>query len=372
VTTSFISTGKCNGNQFQWNNPTSIKCKTSANISCVRRDTGETCADNMNVNATDCSPTNIENSIVPVEITYMYCNNGNQPQISYSDKSIAKFKNKPIGIPDKNEPLPAKKCNTWKVQKDVNPCTGGAATSIQYEGYVLGREDSYCYAYKHINVPKKKVAPAITIETDITCTLKNEGVPCEGNIVKTHDGKCKKIEVTYDFQACYSHDNMQDDEFVNYNPNLTWAKLEKTDVDSNDMDLTPLTKANPCNTILTRDININTCVEKTVATMKVALNMYGTPRGNYMSVLRVYPTALPPTEQPSSHPSIGFDGGRVRLPPQTQTPIRVRVRDTPDTGNDNGRNPNRSSKTSKSKGQNGNGKGNKAKADKGNGKGKGK
>jgi len=211
--------------------------------------------------------------------------------------------------------------NTWTIYENVNPCMGGASTSLKYEGNIPTRTDSFCYSYEYIKVQRKRLAPDISIMTNIACKLEGTEVDCAGNILQKAGKPCNLIPVTFEYEACYYNNNTHPGEFVNFNQNKTWAKLQNFDA-SRSLDLTILTPTKPCNLVLI-NTKIDTCDEETTAEFKVTLTMYGTPRGNSESFLQVNRTfietpspsrapSLSPSMYPSHYPSSNFENLRLR------------------------------------------------------------
>jgi len=122
---------------------------TQADVKCELAGTkGVECAGNLKIRKSDCR--NGQTYPQPVVITWRYCNTDTANQDVNQPKTKATFKRKVKN--DTLTTLVRGECRVITRTPSINVCKRGATMSLKYEGRILSRSPSYCYAYKFLRV----------------------------------------------------------------------------------------------------------------------------------------------------------------------------------------------------------------------------
>lgn len=265
-------------------------CLSSVGVTCTIKNTGLPCENNLRVRRSDCVA-NDGRIAVPVTIEWKYCNNDVVVQVPDPNLLIPKFKKAVKVDPNSSKNLPGGQCRVLRSQKSINVCKAGATMSMKYEGTVPSRPNSYCYSYGFLRVKKKWLSETeCAVSTNVQCIMATGakvGEKCTGNIIRNAD--CEQVPVTFKYSTCLW--NINADNVMTFDRQQSWIKIGGDKVTPS-YDRTPLAPETQCR-VTTRDVNIDTCVAKTVTSLQMAgsLTTSGTECSSYTS-LKVRPASL--------------------------------------------------------------------------------
>ena len=124
-------------------------------VTCTLDMSGLPCKGNLKAKRSDCRA---NNGRIPVAVTigWEYCNEDNAVQLTYTDKTLAKYKQWTKPDVFKNGPIQPGKCVNLTSKKNINLCRRGASMSMKYEAYMPSKAgETYCYGYKFLRVRKQ-------------------------------------------------------------------------------------------------------------------------------------------------------------------------------------------------------------------------
>jgi len=247
-------------------------CKSKVDVKCTDVASGLPCQQTLKVTRSDCANANnkIKKSVL---ITWKYCNTGKSTQDTYSDKTVAIYKQWTKPDVYKNEPIAPGKCVELTSKKNINICKRGAKMSMKYEGHIKDKMgDTYCYNYKFLRVVKEWLPEGpCSLTTDIQCILKKgedneeEEKDCSGNIIKTDKGNCRNIPVTWKYNSCLS--NYKQGQTFKFYPNKSYTRIKSQDVVG--LDMTDIPSGEQICKSFEVDYDIDSCHEKTGSTLQV-------------------------------------------------------------------------------------------------------
>lgn len=115
------------------------------------------CVGNLNIRQSECRGANYPNPTQLVTVRYRYCNDDDEDEKIFRDRTTALFKQtKTTKYPNENNDIfPAKTCVEWDYTTDIDLCKKGATMSMKYVGQISGNQNSNCYAYKFLRVTRK-------------------------------------------------------------------------------------------------------------------------------------------------------------------------------------------------------------------------
>jgi hypothetical protein len=207
---------------------------------------------------------------VPVTLRYKYCNKNADTKF-VPDLSSSKSYIKINGSYQFFNPLPVSSdsCREIEVDEKLNTCRDFNEINMRVQGTFQGTDD-WCFdqekiAIKTLKMPPtpapKPVVDGSLCKVQVACSLKKNGKPCLGRIIRTKSS-CGKVQAKVLWRYCNKHTVAT---FTPLNDkNKTYMKIRGKQLD---MDRSKI-KQGKCRSVFTIE-DINTCLDVNKIEMRV-------------------------------------------------------------------------------------------------------